>query len=226
MVAADASAPFGARVSDLFREIEDELRRENLLQLWQRFGKYVIAVVVLVLVVAGGIVGWRQHLASERRAQGTRYSNTLALVRAGKNADAAQSLASLAQEGGGYGVLAAFERAELLAQQGDRKGAVAAYDHIAADGSAGRDLRDLAALLSVAHQMPDSDPKTAIERLQPLTLSGKPWRASALDLTAAAKLREGDREGARKIYQQLADDLTAPQGLRARAAELAAALKS
>jgi hypothetical protein len=59
-----------------------------------------------------------------------------------------------------------------------------------------------------------------------LTLSGKPWRASALDLTAAAKLKAGDRSGALEIYKQLADDLTAPQALRARAAEMAAALKS
>ena len=88
------------------------------------------------------------------------------------------------------------------------------------------EFRELAVLLSVMQSLPDADPKTAIERLQPLTASGNPWRASALDLTAAAKLKAGDRTGALEIYQKLADDLAAPQGLRARAAEMAAALKS
>ncbi len=45
-------------------------------------------------------------------------------------------------------------------------------------------------------------------------------------MTAAAKLKAGDRGGALEIYQKLADDLAAPRELRARAAEMAAALKS
>jgi len=213
-------------VSDLFREIDEELRRDNLLKLWSRYGRYVIAIAVLALVIAGGIVAWRAHQASERRAQGQRSSNALALVREGKDGDAAKVFALLARESGGYGLLAAFEEAELLAKSGDRKGAIAAYDRIA--GSAGIDpeFRDLAVLLSAAQLLADGDAAAASQHLQKLTANGNPWRASALDLTAAAKLKAGDRGGALAIYKELADDLSAPQGLRARAAEMAAALKS
>ena len=217
---------FGAGVSDIFREIDEELRRDNLLKLWSRYGKYVIAVALLAVLIAGGIVAWREHQASERRAQASRYASALALARDGKSADAAKLFAVLAQEGGGYSLLAAFENAELMAKGGDRQAAIAAYDRLAASSSIDAEFRDLAALLSVMHALPDGDPKAAIERLQPLTASGHPWRASALDLTAAAKLKSGDRGGALEIYKQLADDLSAPRGLRARAAEMAAALKS
>ncbi|HKS90030.1 MAG TPA: hypothetical protein VJR70_11355, partial [Stellaceae bacterium] len=146
--------------------------------------------------------------------------------RAGKDSDAAKLFGALAQQGGGYGLLAAFEHAELLARSGDRKGAIAAYDQLAASSGVDPEFRELAVLLSVMHGLPETDPKAAIERLQPLTQNGKPWRASALDLTAAAKLKAGDKNGALTIYKQLADDITAPQGLRARAAEMAAALQS
>jgi hypothetical protein len=213
-------------VSDIFREIDEELRRENLLKLWSRYGKYVILVVVLAVLIAGAITAWRSHQASERRAQSGRYSAALALVRDGKNADAARLFAALAQEGGGYGLLASFEEAELLAKDGDRKGAVAAYDRLAASSGLDREFRDLAVLLSVMQGLPDDDPKVAVERLQRLTENGNPWRASALELTAAAKLKAGDRTGALDIYKTLADDLSAPQRLRARAAEMAAALAS
>ena len=213
-------------MSDIFREIDEELRRDNLLKLWRRYGKYIIAVAVAALVIAGGIVAWRDHQASERLAQGARYSGALELIRTGKDADAARAFAALAHEAGGYGVLAAFEEAELLAKSGDRKGAIAAYDRLAANSGIDPEFRDLAVLLSVMQALPDSDAKTLVERLQPLTAGGNPWRASALDLTAAAKLKAGDRDGAREIYRQLADDLAAPQPLRARAAEMAAALKS
>lgn len=213
-------------MSDIFREIDEELRRDNLLKLWQRYGKYVIAVAVLALVIAGGIVAWREHQASERRAQAQRYSNALALVRAGKEGEAAKVFAPLAEEGGGYSLLAAFEEAELRAKTGDRKGAIAAYERIAGSSGTDPEFRDLAVLLLAAQLLADGDAAAASEHLQKLTASGNPWRASALDLTAAAKLKTGDRSGALAIYKELADDLTAPQGLRARAAEMAAALKS
>jgi len=199
-------------VSDIFREIDEELRRENLLKLWSRYGKYVILAVALIVVIVGAIVAWREHQASERRAQSGRYSAALALVREGKNT--------------GYGLLASFEEAELLAKSGDRKAAIAAYDDLSSSSGIDREFRDLAVLLSVMHGLADGDPKIAIERLQRLTEAGNPWRASALELTAAAKLKGGDRNGALEIYKTLADDLTAPQRLRARAAEMAAALAS
>jgi len=211
-------------VSDIFREIDEELRRDNLLKLWSRYGKYVLIVAVLAVAIAGAIVAWREHQASERRAQSGRYSAALALVREGKNADAARLFSSLAQEGGGYGLLASFEEAELLAKSGDRKAAIAAYDNLAGSSGIDHEFRDLAVLLSVMHGLPEGDPKIAIERLQRLTENGNPWRASALELTAAEKLKSGDRNGALDTYKTLADDQSAPQRLRARAAEMAAAL--
>ena len=55
-------------MSDIFREIDDELRRENLLQLWSRYSRYIIAGVVVLALIAAGIFAWRQHLASEQLA--------------------------------------------------------------------------------------------------------------------------------------------------------------
>jgi hypothetical protein len=216
----------GASVSDIFREIDEELRRENLLKLWTRYGRYIIVAAVLLVLLAGGIVAWFDYQAKERRAQGARYSAALSLARQGKEAEAAKLFAQLAREGGGYSVPGAFEEAELLARSGDRKGAIAAYDRLAASSGLDREFRDLALLLSIMHGLSDGDPKAAIERLAPLTGKDNPWRPSALDLTAAAKLKAGDRAGALEIYQQLADEPSVPRGLRARAAEMAAALKS
>jgi hypothetical protein len=226
MVLTSGAPRSGEFVSDIFREIDDELRRDNLLQLWSRYARYIIAGAVLLVLIGTGIFAWRQHLASERMAQANRYSAALALVRQGKETEAAKLFAALANDGGGYGIPAAFQEAALLAKAGDRQGAIAAYDRLAAASSVSREYRDLAVLLAVMHQLPDGDPQAAIERLTPLTENGKPWRATALDMTAAAKLKAGDRGGALDIYQKLADDLAAPRALRARAAEMVAALKS
>ena len=213
-------------MSDIFREIDEELRRDNFRKLWSRYGRYVIAAAVLVVVVAGAIVAWRDHQLAERRAQSTRYASALALARDGKEADAVKVFAAIAQEGGGYALLASFEEAAELAQSGDRKAAIAIYDRIAAASELDSSLRELTVLLSVMQSMSESDPHSTSERLASLTASGNSWRPTALELTAIARLRSGDRSGALDLYKSLADDPTAPAGLRARAAEMAAALAS
>jgi hypothetical protein len=180
--------------------------------------------VVFVLLVAGMIVAWRDHQLSERRAQSARYAAALTLAREAKEADALRMFGAIAQEGGGYAVLAAFEEAALLTKSGDRNAAIAAYDRLAAASGLDPSLRELAILLSVMQSMTESNMDSAIERLAPLITGGNPWRPTALELTALARFKSGDKSGALDLYKSLADDLTAPPGLRARAAEMAAAL--
>lgn len=213
-------------MSDIFREIDEELRRDNLLKLWSRYGRYLIALAVLMVVAAGGIVAWRDHQLSERRAQSARYASALSLAREGKDAEAAKVFAAIAQEGGGYATLASFEEAEYLAKSGDPKAAALAYDRIASTSGLDPFFRELAILLSVMHGPLDANPQSVVDRLAPLTAAGNPWRPAALELTAAAKLASGDKNAALGIYKTLADDLAAPQGVRARAAEMATALAS
>lgn len=224
MVAAVAAEPRGRFVSDILREIEDELRRDNLLKLWQRFRTYIIAAVLVVFAIAGGTVAWRDHLKTQREELSAQFFGALTLIGQGKDADAATLFGKIAQNSGGYALLARFERAQLLAKTGDGKGALAIYDAIATSSDTDPELRDLAVLLSVMHSPPNSDPKAKIKRLEPLTKSGNPWRPTALYLTAAADLKAGDKPAALAIYKKLSDDLAAPEGLRARATELAAAL--
>ena len=211
-------------MTDIFREIDEELRRDNLLKLWSRYGKYVIAAAVVALAIAFGVEVWLNHLQGQREAQSLRYASAFALVGEGKNADAAKVFAAIAGESGGYAVLAPFEEAAVLAKTGDEKGAIAVYERLAKAPGVDPVFRDLATLLAVMHQLPGQDPKALAARLKPLTVAGNPWRPSALDLTAVADIDAGDKPGALTIYKELAADAAAPRSLRARAAQMAAAL--
>jgi hypothetical protein len=216
-------------VSDIFREIDEELRRDNLLKLWSRYGRYLVAAAVAVLLIAGAIAAWRSHELSQRQAQATRYAGALNLAEEGKTADAIRVFAAIGQEGGAYGLVARFEEAGLKVRSGDHKAAATLYDRIAADTSVGRDFRHLALVLSVIQEMqqkPAPPPQRALARLAPLAAPGEAWRPTALELTALARLAIGDKKGALALYKRLADDLAAPRGLRARAAEMVAALSS
>jgi hypothetical protein len=212
-------------VSDIFQEVDEELRRENFAKLWARYGKYVIVLAVLVVLATAGVVQWRHYQQHQRETEGARYVGALNLAQQGKDKDAADAFAALARDsGGGRAMLARLQEAALKARAGDTAGAIAAYDALANDGSAEPVFRDLASLLAAQESLKDGDPKAIIAKLAPLTSADNPWHPSALELTALAQLKAGDRTAARATYQRLADDLTAPQGLRARATEMLTAL--
>ena len=90
--------------------------------------------------------------------------------------------------------------------------------------AAGPALQGVARLNFVMHQIDDGDPVELRTMLEPLLVAGNGFRPLAMELNAVLSLREGDREEARQIYTEIADDLTAPPGLRARAAQVLASL--
>jgi len=212
-------------LSDIFREIDEELRRDNLQQLWTRYGRYVIALAVLVVLVAAAVVGWRQYQRHQHEAEGVRYAAALDLLRQGKNADAADAFAVLAQgSSNGRAALARLAEAMAKAQAGDIDGAVVVYDQVAADSAADQIFRDVATLQSARYGLDRGDPKAVIARLAPLTAASSPWHGLALELTATAELKAGDTAKARADFEQLAKDTSVSQGVRQRATEMQAAI--
>lgn len=212
-------------MSDIFHEIDEELRRENFAKLWQRYGGYVIALAVSIVVAVAAVVGWRAYQLRVHQAEGERYALALDLARQGKDKDAQDVFAEVGRQArGGHATLAQLEDAALKAKGGDTKGAIAVYDALIADGSTDPAYRDLARLLAAQYELKDGDASSVIARVAPLTSATNPWHPTALELTALAQLKTGNKVEARAVYQRIADDLAAPQGLRARAAEMAAAL--
>jgi hypothetical protein len=214
-------------MSDIFREIDEELRRENFAKLWERYGQYVVGLAVAIVLITAGTVGWREYQARVQRAESIRYAAAVELAQKNELARAADDFAALARSaGGGQATLSRLQEAALRSRAGDEAAAIAAYKAVAQDGSVDTIYRDLATLLAALHEMQSGDPKAIIAEVAGLTSPGNAWRPSALEITALAHLHAGERNEARDIYKGLADDLTAPQGLRARAAEMTAALSS
>jgi hypothetical protein len=212
-------------MSDIFREVDEELRRDKLEQLWKRYGSWIIAAAVVLVAATAAFTAWREYQERERRAEGVTYTNALSLAQRGEPAQAIDSLGRLGQGAdAGHGLLARFEAAALRVQAGDKGGAIATYQAIAEDGGVDRIYRELATVLAALHGVAEGEPAPIIARLQPIATGDGPWRPSALEVTALAQLRAGDKGAARETYKRLADDLAAPPALRARAAEMLQAL--
>ena len=55
------------QMSDIFREVDEDLRREQYKRLWDRFGGYVIGLAVLIVVAVGGYKAWEWWETQPRR---------------------------------------------------------------------------------------------------------------------------------------------------------------
>jgi len=212
-------------LSDIFREIDEEIRRDNLGQLWTKYGHYVIVVAVAVVLGTGGYVGWQKYQDSKVSAQSVRFSAGLELADKGEFAQAADTFTALAKEGGGgHALLARFEAAGLRARAGDAKAGIAAFKEIAADNAVDGVYRDIAKLLAASWEIDHGDAAGVAAELAAFAAPTNPWHALAQELTASAQLKAGDKAAALESYKHLADDAAAPQETRNRAAEIVSAL--
>src|ERR1700736_2474009 len=128
-------------VSDIFQEVDEEVRREQFKKLWQRYQAYVVAAAVLIVLA---VAGWRAYdwWETKKAAEaGAAFEAAIALGEQGKHAEAEAAFAKIAADTTTtYRTLALVRAAAELAQT-DPKTAVAAYDKIAANVSVNSDLR-------------------------------------------------------------------------------------
>ena len=207
-------------MADIFREIDEELRRDKAAKVWERFQKPIIAVAVLIVVAAGG---WRYYDTNRtRQAQeaGARYETALQLSRQGKSAEAEATVGEIAKSGpAGYALLARFRAASESAAR-DPDGAVKIFDAIAADTGVDATMRDIARLRAAILRVDTADAGEGQRRLEPMAQAGQPFRASARELLAVAALKRNDLEAAGKWLDMIVVDAQSPGEIRQRAEAL------
>jgi hypothetical protein len=204
-------------VTDIFQEVDEEVRRERLKKLWERYGTYFIAACIVIVIGVGAWRGYEWWQTKKAGESGAAFENAVTLAEAGKHQEAETAFAKLAAEGSaGYRPLARLREAAEMART-DRPAAVKAYDELAADKSAGQVIDDLAALRA-GFLLVDTAPYSQIrERLEPLTAANKTFRHSARELLALSAWRSGDMTAARQWTDMIIADPSSPPGTRSRA---------
>ena len=206
-----------------FKEIDEELRQESYAKLWKKYGKYLISIAVICVASVAAYQGWKGYDLNRRSDDSALYASALNAISQNKTNDAIYVLDRLTKDGTkGYSTLARFNQAGLIARSGDTTGAAAAYLSIANDTNIDLIFRDLALILSTMHSMDNGDPIGLTKQIQHLNSPSSPWRHTAKELVALLAKKSGDIKQASQLYSELADDVTAPPGIRARAAEMSA----
>ena len=211
-------------MSELFDEVDEDVRREQLKKLWEKYSIYIIAGAILIIAAVGGWRGY-QYLEAKKAAEaGAAFDKAVELSEQDKHAEAEAAFTDLAAKApSGYRMLARLRAAAEVANR-DPQAAAKLYDDIAADRSVGATERDLAKVRAAGLLLETSSYPGMLQRLETATAPGATFRHTARELLALSAWRANDTAASRKWLDMIANDGETPPSLRSRAEALQALL--
>ena len=211
-------------MSVIFDKIDEDVRRDQLKKLWDKYSIYIIAGALLIIAAVGGWRGY-QYLEARKAAEaGAAFDKASELSEQNKHAEAEAAFADLAAKApSGYRMLARL-RAAAEAASRDPQAAAKLYDDISADRSVSAPEQDLARVRAAGLLLETSTYPNMLQRLEPATVPGATFRHTARELLALSAWRANDTTAARQWLDLIANDGETPPSLRSRAEALQALL--
>lgn len=208
------------------REVDEELRRDEMIAFGRKYGVLIVIAIVLFLAALGGSLWWRHHKQSVAGKQGEQFQSALTSLASGDVKKADPELAKLAQSShAGYRAMAQFSQVDILLKNKDEKGAIGKLTAIANDTKLDQSFRDLALIRQTSIEYDSLNPAQVIARLKSLAVKGTPWFGSAGEMVAVAYLNQNKRSEAGSLFAAIAQDAEVPESIRQRAVQMAALLK-
>jgi hypothetical protein len=212
-------------MSDIFREVDEEVRRDRALQFWQKYQNYAIGIAILVIAATAAWKAFTTYQTRAAEAAGSRYEAALQLLRDGKTAEAKTAFTALAADApAGYRVLANFAAASAAA--GDSATGANAYDALASDSATPALLQSVAQIRAALLRLDDGDLNELKRRLEPLAAVGRPFRNGARELLGYAALRANDFDLAGNLFDQIVVDPASTAAQRQRAEAMLALVQA
>ena len=211
-------------MSELFDEVDEEVRREQLKKLWDKYSIYIIAVAILIVAAVGGWRGY-QYLEAKKAAQaGDAFNKAIELSEQNKQAEAETVFTDLVAKGPyGYRLLSRFRLAAQVEKR-DPKAAVQMFDELAADRSIGTEQQDLARIRAGGILVDSASYSDMKQRLEADTAPDATFRHVARELLALSAIRANDSTAARQWLDMISVDAETPPSVRSRAEALQALL--
>ena len=209
-------------MSDVFQEVEEEYRRQQLAKLWEKYRVHMIGAASALVLGVGAYQAWSYWHAEQALASSRAFDAGVHDIDANDPKAAAERFSKLSQKAvGGYVMLSRLHEANLKAQTGDPASATKIYDDIASSTSDPL-FSNLATLRAAMLTVETASLEETRKRLAPIVAGGGTWRPGALELLAYATWRAGKSEDAIKLYDQLLALEDAPEKTKRRATEMRA----
>jgi hypothetical protein len=207
------------------REVDDELRRDELQSFWKRWGRWLVGGVVGGLALFAGYLWWESDKVAKAGLDGEQLSQALETLASSDTPEAEAQLKKLTTaKNAGYRATAKIALAALAAQRGKTDVAAKGFADVAGDKSLAQPWRDLALVRQTITEFDTIKPNIVIERLKPLAVSGNAWFGSAGEMVALSYIKIGQPQLAAKLFNDIAKDESVPETIRSRAVQMAGGL--
>lgn len=161
-------------MSDIFREVDEIMHQERMQKLWDEYGNFLIAFVVLTIVLTAAISGYRSW------NENVRLHQTSVMMEVLEDPEFPQLVTDLNLElRPGLKALTKLKAAAGLVEDGRSEDALKIYEDLAANTSLPADLKDLAVLMKVrlAAWSGASNVQPLIAQLNSITRNlNSPWQ--------------------------------------------------
>ena len=207
------------------REVDENLRRDQLRDWARKYGWWLVGALVLFLAAVGGWLYWQERQRAEAAEDSELLSQIFTDIGTGKMATVPKRLDALADDGkGAVRATALFTGAAVALEQNDRATATAKYNAIANDDDLAAPYRDLGLIRATSLEFDTLKPEQVIARMEPLAKPGNPWFGTAGELTAMAMIKQGKKSEAGRLFATIAADRQVPPSIRARAVQITGSL--
>ena len=208
-------------MSDIFREVEEDVRREKLEKFWKDYGDYVIALVAAIVLGIAAFELWQRYEANQRDKAAIAFSAAQRITDPKRAAEAFSDMGKTAPSG--YRLLSQMEQAGSMLAAGQNDTAIALYKEIA---NQDKGAIGAAARLRAGWAMVDTASRVDLQTvLAPIDTPVSAWKQMADEILAYRAYREGDLGKAQREFTALANDPASPGSLRARARAMMVFLK-
>jgi hypothetical protein len=202
-------------VTDIFHEVEEEVRRERWEKIWKEYGDYIVAAAAFIVIAAAGWQLWRYY---EHRAQlraSAEYLTAQQLLQTGQAPAAAEAFGKLAADAPhGYALISRLQEAGALQTAGRTADAVKLYMEVAHGGDP---LLAAVGRIRAAWATVETSSRPDLEKLlAPLTDPSNAWNPMAREILAYWDFHNGKTQAALAEYKKLSADKTAPDALHQR----------
>ena len=202
-------------MSDIIRQIDEDLRREKLSKLWNKYGLYAVSVIVVIVFT---VIGYQLNVSISKSKNEILVETFINATNDNNFIKQIPLYEEIISSNNEYlSGLAALRTSNLQVQNGNIEEGYSTLEKIAENIEYDVVIRDLATYLLFMAKMEDPDDLASNLNLTNERIESSPFKYSFLEIIAVRKLILGDYAEAKKDFEDLISNLDLPIEIRNRA---------
>ena len=205
------------------QEVDEDVKNDNLKVIWNRYGAFIVAFVVLAVTAAisfDRIQAWKTAQSQKTTEE---YMSASQLKENPQETIAAlQNITKSTQ--GIFGDFARLQIANVLFNEDKNDEALATLQTLIEDKQVNSEVKHVALIKYATYKIEELSQEDFKALLQPIIDADNSWSPLASDLVAMSAIQHGDLETAKTIYGEILKVKDLPENFRTKIQDILSSL--